>query len=273
MTSWLPSVSAALTRAFTSTTAQPTTPLGPPVTNDTAAQEWAERPKFLKFTDANGKPGYPHMDTLARYRDMRPKYVAQLGQDVNPIEWLGDNTSVHTIFGIPERWGNAVKAKLLEVEAKLQADGIVHGVTNAFGFNPRYIEGTKILSAHAFGKGVDLNPADNPLITSKDIFAVIEAAAGSDLLEITTATAAEAYDAAKKIDGDFKTNFTQAWVDGVTDPDLAAKIEANRATLDRYAQGGFLNLKKELVVAMVDKEYKWGGVYGDRKDFHHFELE
>jgi poly-gamma-glutamate synthesis protein (capsule biosynthesis protein) len=41
---------------------------------------------------------------------------------------------------------------------------------NTSAFNCRYVGGTKILSAHALGIAIDINPIQNPLVTQKNVY-------------------------------------------------------------------------------------------------------
>lgn len=46
-------------------------------------------------------------------------------------------------------------------------------VTSVVGFQPRTIAGTRVLSNHAWGLAIDVNPDDNPFLTNRDVFRII----------------------------------------------------------------------------------------------------
>jgi hypothetical protein len=53
---------------------------------------------------------------------------------------------------------------------------------------------------------------------------------------------------------------------------IKSEIETDKINFDLWKINGFLTIKKEFVLAMVNGEIRWGGEFPNVKDLHHFEI-
>lgn len=70
---------------------------------------------------------------------------------------------VYEIFQLIEKWRFPV-GKVIPIVAYHWDDGASMADNNSSGFNFRVIEGVSKLSLHSFGRAVDINPVQNPVI-------------------------------------------------------------------------------------------------------------
>jgi peptidoglycan LD-endopeptidase CwlK len=70
---------------------------------------------------------------------------------------------IYEIFQLIEKLKFPV-GKVIPIVAYGWEDGVSMADNNSSGFNFRVIEGTNKLSLHAFGRAVDINPVQNPVI-------------------------------------------------------------------------------------------------------------
>ncbi len=126
------------------------------------------------------------------------------------------------------------------------------------------------LSNHALGKAVDINPDNNPHITSREEIEVIEAVCGQALARgFGAETDPNILINASFI---FRQTFNDEWVGRQTSRSLLRAIRNRRRSLNRYAANGFLNLPSALITALQSAGLNWGGTWRTQKDFMHFEL-
>ncbi|MFN8376544.1 MAG: M15 family metallopeptidase [Anaerolineae bacterium] len=215
------------------------------------------------------------------YMQLRPRY-----QDIgiaNPAEYLALNIVSVTFFGHRTPAHRDMIAPLQAAETALRQQGVDPTIDSFWAFNPRLTSRGR-LSNHAMGRAVDINPRDNPHVMNADQIRVIEAVTGVNL---GTREDAETMSDAS---ADFQDLFNEAWVQeqrqrlteleqadrrspqARRQKQLVRAIERQRATLNTYAARGFLNLDLELIEALQDAGFNWGGNWRSEKDFMHFEL-
>jgi len=255
--------------------------------------------------DANPKAHkHFHEPGLDNYRRVYPAYLA-IGID-DPAAYIAGHMALTTFLGIPV-WVNVdIQPKLALAEGAITASNQNVGIIRAEGFVPRLQRGSSnLLSMHAVGRAIDLNPDTNIRLAglpglgagnADQFFLVIKAVTGTD---IRTTTDWPTLSAASTT---FKATFNQVWVDqqvaklaqakvalqqtpgnttlqqAVRDQDnLVTAIQKARAPLNQLALSGFLDLKQVVVDQMLASGFAWGGAWVSpaqhylNKDYMHFE--
>lgn len=225
---------------------------------------------------------------------LKERYAAEYGSNSvhnidNPMKWLAEyihdlkpgfsplTISVHADLVAPLREANA------KINTALGND---YKVNNIGGFNPRMIGGTRYkdwsISYHSLGRAIDIDWNGNPQIFSQTMNDIKEQLGLRKDYEIDwkTATLDEmkwannlwetvALDIfeegeAMVLSGAFKTplvhcgilvgNFGKVW--------------------DRVGKKGrFLDMSVDIISAMTDNGFEWGGYWHGQKDFMHFQIK
>lgn len=226
----------------------------------------------------------------AGYRDPAPAIF----QHIQPYTLLGRVVSgglhqdfidkVQMIGRLLESWNTGM--------AKDVGDGI-HGIG---GFVPRFQAGTKVLSNHAFGLAIDLDPVVNPDINNKEEIAAIEEITGYNLgkdledfipgvtpLDRVLQIHARLNDASKKLKVWLKETGKACEARDSSSPETAKQDNderlmgvlvkrRNAATLDAWERLGIQTIPVAFAAAMAQLGFRWGGEYTRKKDVMHFEL-
>ena len=155
------------------------------------------------------------------YLPMRSLYQDEANID-NPAQWLADNIEFHRgFFGHNGDVNRDTRDDLDAIDASLDGEIDVHDFS---GLSTRAIRGGTSLSNHATGHAVDINPDENPLITSDDVFRVIEAVTDVALLEQTDAAD---HDTMREASEEFQTEF-ENWKDETRDRIFALEERLER---------------------------------------------
>ncbi|WP_152042506.1 M15 family metallopeptidase [Salinigranum salinum] len=244
------------------------------ITAATARAE-AEPERVREEWEAHPSIHHHFHDGFESYRELRPHYQQHGIQ--NPAQYLDTVIVPTTFLGHESPVHHDLADALSDAESTLQDDP--PAIDRFWGFVPR-LTATGDLSDHALGQAVDIDSETNPHIRNSHDIRVIGAVTGVDLGQPqdaqTMRTASER----------FQSDFGDAWVQQKRDElatadgqeraeldQLLASVERRRATLDTYAQEGFLNLEQALIDALTDAGFEWGGQWRREKDFMHFTLE
>jgi hypothetical protein len=206
---------------------------------------------------------------VGAYLNLKRLYVSQGVAD--PAAYFARNIVSITFFNKSTPGHRDLKRVLDTAQTNLRAAGHHFAFNDAFSFNPRtFRDNINILSNHAFGKAIDINSNENPLIKNADDILVINAVCGATL---TSGFLPETDPVVFKNASDhFRANFTQAWINRQTDAGLIQAIQNRRNTLDSYAVRGFMNLPDVLVRGLQAAGATWGGSWRSHKDFMHFDI-
>ncbi len=140
-----------------------------------------------------------------------------------------------------------------------------------WSFVPRtFNDNINMLSNHALGKAIDINPGNNPHIKDNREFLIIDTVCRSVLPNGLLATSDPVTLAAAS--NHFRRAFNESWISQQRDPTIISAINGKRSSLDLYSSKGFFNLDVALVNELIRSGLKWGGSWRDSKDFMHFEL-
>lgn len=118
---------------------------------------------FFKPTVAAGR-----QETIANYRALRALYCRE--GITRPVEEVFDDLREASFLGKPVMVHKQVATKLLFLAMQLNKDSpdlarvIGEGVKSASGFVPRNVANRRVLSNHALGLALDINPERNPHI-------------------------------------------------------------------------------------------------------------
>ena len=171
------------------------------------------------------------------------------------------------------------------------------------GLQPRRVKNKEKLSNHAFGYAIDIDPLFNPLM-DKMASKVIQHRAGTNFASLTRSgkSPKAIYDELKAASDKFGAWIKSALAkeprlrammeapdyDPMMVPDalydtgsvtdlniLRAEIANSHLTggLGYLAKSGFLMLPWEIIKALLDQQFTWGGLWDhDRRDFMHFDF-
>jgi hypothetical protein len=232
----------------------------------------------------NNFDGDPHRS----YLNLKRLYQAR-GIN-NPANYIANNIVNITFFNRTTQGHRDLQAALNAAQTALTSAG--HSFileVGTWSFVPRtFNDNINKLSNHALGRAIDINPQNNPHITSAEevlaIDTICRSLLPSGLLSETN------FDNLQRASDRFKQNFNNSWVDQQkellkdmskqkpTPTDMPAQkklvkaIQNRRSALNKYAANGFLNLPKALVEALQSAGLNWGGTWSSAKDFMHFEL-
>jgi hypothetical protein len=161
--------------------------------------------------------GRPKGTPKERYLVLCPLYKAQ--GISRPLKYVSDNIVSASFFGHGTPAHKDLKAALATAEASLKAlknpDGSLKYPSSPFkkvwAFNARTTSAGG-WSNHADGQAVDIDPDENPHLTSAAHRSVITALTGIDIAAANpgAATGKDAYDAAKEASEAFKANYNVA---------------------------------------------------------------
>ncbi len=249
------------------------------------------------------------------YLDLRVAYY-QAGYDdpvkdifskITPAKLLGHGI----VFGVHEKFLAQLAGldKLLNSWSPGLADRTAKEIARMDGgFVPRYIapkqgqNQTPVLSNHAFGMAVDIDPDRNPHIKDRDVMDALKQAIGYDFgasfveyskqipdLDRIAQIHLRAQDASGKLQrwlqtylpryreaersGALRASFADA--DTERNMRLLEKIRKfhSLAELETWANAGVQSIPLYLAAAMAQLKFSWGATYEHSKDVMHFELD
>jgi hypothetical protein len=224
-----------------------------------AEQEWQAEPGLHRHF-LGGSP----QEKYARYLQLRPLYQQATGAS-DPAAWLARNIVSVSFFGKTTPAHRELREPLAAAEAALRQQGRTPSISRFWGFVPRSMRTRAKLSNHALGRAVDIDPATNPHIVSRDEILVIRQATGVDL------GSKQDHAAMRRASQTFQRTFGAAWLEAQAS-EVRAAAARSRARLDAFARGGFLTLEQPLVDALIRVGFTWGGDWKSEKDFMHFDL-
>jgi hypothetical protein len=170
------------------------------------------------------------------------------------------------------------------------------------GFVPRYIapkqgQASKVpvLSNHAFGLAVDIDPDHNPHIKDRDVIDALKEATGYDWgspfveysmeipnLDRIAQTHTQAQNASERLQR-WLQKYLTIYKEGYSqfpDPETERNIRLldrirkfhSLSDLETWARSGIQSVPLYLAVAMTKLTFRWGSAYDHSKDAMHFEL-
>lgn len=232
---------------------------------ESAILEWNSNTSIHGHFDRNFD-GDPHRSYLNLKRLYQAKGIA------DPASYFNTNIVSITFFNRTTSGHRNLQTALNTAQTNLTAAG--HTFTldrGTWSFVPRTFNANiNRLSNHALGKAIDINPANNPHITSADEILVIDAVCSTILTDGLLREANPNVLINASIH--FQQTFNDAWVAQQTQPRLLSAIKKKRAKLNEYAIHGFLNLPVTLIAGLQSADLNWGGSWSSAKDFMHFEL-
>jgi hypothetical protein len=250
---------------------------------DSAIVEWNANPGMHRDFD-NNFDGDPHRSYLNLKRLYQNRGIN------NPANFLATNIVNITFYNRRTPGHTDLQVALNNAQTAMTAAGHTFVLdAGTWSYVPRtFNNNINSLSNHALGKAIDINPGNNPHITSSEDFLVINTLCSP---VIPHGLLAETNYANLKSASDFfQQHFDDTWVSNQEHlltqmqgqhpppPNLQAQqrlvnaIHHRRAMLNGYAARGFLNLPADLVAGLQGAGLSWGGEWHTAKDFMHFEL-
>jgi len=255
-----------------------------------APKDPAERLKFQAHERALHREYYHKMRPIyynAGYSDPANQFL----KDIKPATLLGKNVA----GGLHPKYIDALNglAGLLNSWKPGSADEIGRQLHDLGGFVPRYIAGTSVMSNHAFGLAVDIDPAWNPHVKDPTVIAVIKDVTGYDFGEPIVAMEsgipdvdrvaqinARVQDASDRFRNWLRRALdvynSRSSVDKYTEIDNARIQRLLRVVkmpdLVEWSKHGVQTIPLLLAAAMAKLGFRWGADYQHSKDVMHFEL-
>jgi hypothetical protein len=235
------------------------------------------------------------------YRTLRAAYYCAGYRD--PAETIFRQIHPHKILGRPVAGGlhQLFIDKIQGIDALLESWGTGlaaetgAAIRSIGGFVPRYQAGTKVLSNHAFGLAIDLDPVVNPDINNREEIAAIKEITGYDLgkelvefepgitpLDRVAQIHARMQDASDKLKSWLNAN-VQSKARSASTEEGAADEKAEKlmgtllkhrkaADINAWQRRGIQTIPVTFAAAMARLGFRWGAQYEKKKDVMHFEL-
>ena len=231
---------------------------------ESAIREWQANPSMHSHFDRNfdGDPKRCYLNLRRLYQKKNISDPASyFTSNIVPIKFFNRSTVGHRDLA------NALN----KAQSELISAGYNFTLSSAWSFVPRTVNyNINMLSNHALGTAVDINPSSNPHIMSKGEIEVINAVCRPVL---TSGLLAETDpDILRKASDHFRSTFNDEWINQQTLSTLIKAIKSNRTRLNQFATNGFMNLPTVFIRALQNAALGWGGSWKSSKDFMHFEL-
>jgi subtilisin family serine protease len=256
-----------------------------PTPDDAGTTATPDEPRLREQWDAHPRIHGWVEGGLSGYIQLGPMY-AQHGI-ADAAAYLDQNIIESTFFGRRFPTHRLTAQALAAAEHTLRGAGVTPEIHSIWSVVSRPIRGrSNLLSQHALGLAVDINPATNPLLRARDnhdVIQVIAAVTGTDLGTTQPAGVLRQASAA------FRAGYNDDWLaarqrDLIAaqqggDSEQARRLQALLAAAQRHdielrrlARTGFFDLDQRLIDALTGAGMTWGGSWASSKDFMHFEL-